>query len=37
MYSEHVRVVLGVQHAMRLRHIAICVLPGSTIFFHIVS
>jgi hypothetical protein len=27
-------VALGVQHAMRMRHIVICGLPGSTMFFH---
>jgi hypothetical protein len=30
-------VVLGIQHAMRMRHIATCCLPSSTSFFHIVS
>jgi len=24
---------LGIQHATRMRHICICVLPGSTIYF----
>ena len=36
-YSERVFVAFGTQHAMRMRHIVICVLPGSTIFFHIIS
>jgi len=26
-----------IQHATRMRHIAICALPRSTIFFHIIS
>ena len=33
-YSEYVFVALDVQHAMRMRHIFICGLPRSTIFFH---
>jgi len=28
---------LGIQYAMRMRHIIICSLPRSTIFFHIIS
>jgi hypothetical protein len=30
-------VALGIQHALYMRHIFICGLPGSTIFFHIIS
>jgi len=36
-YSEYVFVDLGIQHAMRMRHTVICGLPGSTIFFYIIS
>jgi hypothetical protein len=28
---------LGIQHAMRMRRIVICGLPGSTIFSHLIS
>jgi len=36
-YSECVFVALGTQREMRMRHILICDLPGSTILFHIIS
>jgi len=32
-----VSVVLVIQHAMRMRHIVLCALPASTLFFHIIS
>jgi len=32
-----VSVALGIQNAMRMRHIAICGLPSYTIFSHIIS
>jgi len=35
-YSGCVLVALNIQHAMGVRHIAICGLPRSTIFFHII-
>ena len=34
-YAECVFVALGIHHAMRMRHIAICGLSGYTTFFHI--
>jgi len=33
----YVFVALGNTHAMRMHHIVICGLPGSTIYFHIIS
>ena len=36
-YCEFVFVVFDIRHAMRVRHIIICGLPGSTVFFHIIS
>jgi hypothetical protein len=36
-YYECVFVALGIQNKMRMRHIVICDLTGSTIFFHIIS
>jgi len=35
-YCECVFVALVIQHAMRMRHIVICGLSGSTKFFHTV-
>jgi len=35
-YSEGVFVALGIQHAIRMRHI-LCGLLGSTIFLHLIS
>jgi hypothetical protein len=36
-YSDCVFVASGIQHAMRMRLIVICRLPGSTTFFHNIS
>jgi hypothetical protein len=32
-----VLLALGIRHAMRTRHIAVCGLTGFTLFFHIIS
>jgi len=36
-YSERVTVTLVIQHVMRMRHIIMCGLSGTTIFLHITS
>jgi len=36
-YSEFVYVDYGILNAMHMRCVFICGLPGSTIFFHIIS
>jgi hypothetical protein len=37
LHILNVSVVLGIQQAMRMRHIGPGGLPNSTIFFHIIS
>jgi hypothetical protein len=32
-----VHVALGMQHAMRMRHIGACGLPGCTVYLHVIS
>jgi hypothetical protein len=36
-YSECMFVNLSIQNAMRMHHIVICGLTGSTIFSHVIS
>jgi len=37
IHSDSVSVLLNIRHAMRMHHIFICRLSGSTIFFHMIS
>jgi len=36
-YSGRVFVALGIQHAMRMRHVVIGGLSGYAVFFHIIA
>ena len=36
-YSEYVLVALGIQRAMRMRHIVKCGVPSCTMFLHLIS
>ena len=36
-YPACVLVALGIQHAMRMHLVVLCDLPGSKLFFHIIS
>jgi len=36
-HSDYVFVALGIENATRMRHIVICGLPRSALFFHIIS
>jgi len=35
--DDDVFVALCIQHAMRMRQIIVCALPGSGMFFHLIS
>ena len=35
--NECLSVAFGVKHVMHMRHIVICSLSGSTIFFHLIT
>ena len=37
LHILNVCVALGTQNAMRMRHIIMCGLPSSVIYFHIIS
>ena len=36
-YSDYLFVALDIRHAVRMRHIVICGLSGTSVFFHIIS
>jgi len=36
-HSEYVSVAVVIQYAMRMRHIVVCGVAGSTIFYHVIS
>jgi hypothetical protein len=37
LYIVNVCLALGIHHAVHMIHIDICDLPGSAVFFHIIS